>query len=93
MKGFDVLHFAQIENGFVVNLILVDDQNVTGSFPGSEVAGQHFITQCGLDGFFLQFSPTGEFRNKSASIGDTYDADLDEFVSPVAVEPDEPADE
>jgi len=42
--------------------------------------------------FVLRCSYHGNMRGKYPAIGDTYDADLDEFVSPY-VEPVEPADE
>ena len=42
--------------------------------------------------FVLRCSYHGNMRGKYPAIGDTYDADLDEFVSPY-VEPVEPIDE
>lgn len=40
--------------------------------------------------FVLRCSYHGNIRGKYPAIGDTYDPDLDEFVSPLASEPLEP---
>ena len=45
-------------------------------------AGQAFIASLGLAGEWKQTSYSGSFRGKYAGIGDRYDAELDEFVSP-----------
>lgn len=45
----------------------------------------------GLAGTWLDTSYTGSRRGKYAGVGDRYDADLDEFISPQAPEIVEPA--
>jgi hypothetical protein len=59
-------------------------------FPDTEVKGQEFIASLGLDGAWLQTSYGNNFRGMYAGIGFTYDAELDEFVSPVGEEITEP---
>ena len=76
-------YFAKIENGFVTQVIaLNDDCCGGGDFPESEPIGQAFIASVSLDGEWLQTSLRNEFRAKYAGIGDTYDPIVDEFVSP-----------
>jgi hypothetical protein len=80
-------HFAKIENGVVTQVIVVgNDDCGGGEFPDSESIGQAFIHSIGLDGEWKQTSYNGNFRGKYAGIGDAYDADLDEFVSPAPAE-------
>lgn len=76
-------HFAEIENGIVQQVIVVSNNDCGGGeFPESEPIGQAFITSIGLSGTWLQTSYHANFRGKYAGIGDTYDAEADEFVSP-----------
>ena len=76
-------HFAKIDNGTVSQVIVVgNDDCGGGDFPASESVGQAFIASLGLAGEWKQTSYNGNFRGKYAGIGDTYDADLDEFVTP-----------
>ncbi|CAB4194842.1 hypothetical protein UFOVP1269_9 [uncultured Caudovirales phage] len=80
-------YFAQIENNFVVNVIVISNEDCDNLiFPESEPVGQAFIASCGIDGNWLQTSYNGNFRSCYAGIGYTYDATLDEFVEP----PEEP---
>jgi hypothetical protein len=82
-------HFAKIENGIVREVIVIgNDDCGGGDFPASEAAGQAFIASCGIAGEWKQTSYSAGFRSKYAGIGDRYDAELDEFVTP-AVEPTE----
>jgi len=76
-------HFAKIENGIVREVIVIGNGDCgSGDFPESEAAGQAFIASCGIAGEWKQTSYNANFRGKYAGIGDRYDAELDEFVSP-----------
>ena len=76
-------HFAEIKNDIVSQVIVVgNDDCGGGDFPESEPIGQAFIASIGLTGTWLQTSYHANFRGKYAGIGDTYDADADEFVAP-----------
>ena len=76
-------HFAKIENGVVTQVIVVDNADCAGGdFPASEAAGQAFINSIGLAGEWRQTSYNGNFRGKYAGIGDSFDADADEFIAP-----------
>ena len=85
-------HFAKIENETVTQVIVVSNDDCGGGdYPESEPIGQAFIALLGIEGEWLQTSYHANFRANYAGIGYTYDADLDEFVSPPIIEPiDEP---
>lgn len=68
-------HFAKIENGIVTQVVVVDNEYETN--------GQEYLNSLGLDGIWIQTSYNNNFRGKYAGIGDTYDPELDEFISPV----------
>jgi hypothetical protein len=64
------------ENNIVQDIIVIpfmddDDEKVT-----------EYCNSIGLAGTWLDTSYLGARRGKYAGIGDTYDADLDEFVAP-----------
>jgi len=76
-------HFAQIDSGKVVSVIVVSNDDCGGgNFPESESIGQEFINSLGITGIWKQTSYSGSFRSKYAGIGDIYDEDADEFRSP-----------
>jgi len=80
---YENAHAAKIENGVVTQVIVIpymddDDAKVTA-----------YCNSIGLDGTWVDTSYTGSRRGKYAGIGDRYDAELDEFVSPVTTEPAE----
>jgi hypothetical protein len=81
-------HFALVDETNTVREVIVigNDDCGGGDFPASEPVGQAFIASLGLDGEWLQTSYHANFRGKYAGIGDTYDAELDEFVSPIVEE-------
>ena len=80
-------HFAQIQNGIVGQIIVVNNETLGDlEFPESEAVGQEFIASLGLDGQWLQTSYNANFRGKYAGSGDIYDSELDEFVAPVVPE-------
>jgi len=72
-------HFALIKNGKVADVIVVSNDNAP-----DEATGKAFIASIGLAGEWVQTSYNANFRSKYAGIGDTYDADLDVFVSPAS---------
>jgi hypothetical protein len=77
-------HAARIDDDNIVREVIVipymddDDAKVT-----------EYCNGIGLPGTWLDTSYLGARRGKYAGIGDRYDADLDEFVSPQAEEPAE----
>ena len=76
-------HFAKIENGIVREVLVIgNDDCGGGDFPESEPIGQAFIASLGIAGEWKQTSYNANFRSKYAGIGDTYDAELDQFISP-----------
>jgi hypothetical protein len=77
-------HFAHINDEKQVDMVIVvaNDDCGGGDFPASEPVGQAFIASLGLAGEWLQTSYHANFRGKYAGIGDTYDAENDEFVAP-----------
>jgi hypothetical protein len=84
-------HFAKINSDGVVEQVIVVDNKDCGDldFPESEAIGQAFIKSIGLDGIWKQTSYNSNFRFKYSGIGDRYDSELDEFVSPVVDTPSE----
>ena len=76
-------HFAKIENGVVREVIVIGNDVIgNGDHTECEEAGQAFIASCGLAGEWKMTSYNSNFRGVYAGIGFTYDADLDEFVTP-----------
>jgi hypothetical protein len=68
-------HAARVEDGIVREVIVIpymddDDATITA-----------YCNGIGLAGTWLDTSYIGARRGKYAGIGDTYDADLDEFVA------------
>lgn len=80
-----IAHFAKINSDGIVEQVIVVSNSDCGDldFPESEPIGQAFIKSIGLDGTWKQTSYNSNFRSKYSGIGDRYDAELDEFVSPV----------
>jgi len=77
-------HAARIEDGIVREVIVIpycndDDTEVTA-----------YCNSIGLAGTWLDTSYLGARRGKYAGVGDRYDSDLDEFVSPQP--PEEPTE-
>lgn len=71
-------HFAELDENNVVLRVLVTDND----FPNE---GHDWLIDT-FGGTWVQTSYNAKIRGKFAAIGDTYDADLDEFVAPY-VEP------
>jgi hypothetical protein len=76
-------HAAKIENGVVTQVIVIPNQGDVDS------AVTAYCNSIGLGGTWIDTSYIGSRRGKYAGIGDTYDAELDEFVSPVVEAPAE----
>jgi hypothetical protein len=77
-----VAHFAQVQDGIVRNVIVIDNSDCGGGdYPESEPIGQAFIASINIDGDWLQTSYNGNFRGQYAGQGMTYDPTLDKFVS------------
>ena len=73
---FHNAHAARIEDGIVREVIVIpycndDDAEITA-----------YCNGIGLPGTWIDTSYTGSRRGKYAAVGDRYDAELDEFVSP-----------
>lgn len=69
-------HAAEIVNGIVARVIVIpymddDDAKITA-----------YCNGIGLPGTWIDTSFLGARRGKFATIGDRYDPELDEFVSP-----------
>ena len=80
-------HFAEIKNNKVTQVIVISNDVLEGKdFPESEIIGQDFIASLNLSGTWKQTSYNHNFRGKYAGIGDTYDSDLDEFITPIVEE-------
>ena len=77
-------HAAKIENGVVTQVIVIPDGLDETE---SDAACQAYINGIGLDGTWVRTSYNGNIRGKYAGIGDTFDAEADEFVSPVVEAP------
>jgi hypothetical protein len=79
-------HFAHVDDDNLVTQVIVIgneivDPDETGT--DNEQLGKDFIADTlGLAGTWVQTSYNNTFRNKLAAIGDTWDADADEFTSP-----------
>jgi hypothetical protein len=74
-------HFAQIENGTVVNVIVVNNNELLVDGVEVESKGSEFC-QSLFGGDWVQTSYNGRIRKQYAGIGFTYDADEDVFISP-----------
>jgi len=74
-------HAARIEDGIVREVIVVpDDLDETES----DAAVEAYIHGIGLTGKWIRTSYNNNIRGRYAGIGFRYDAELDEFVAPVA---------
>jgi hypothetical protein len=76
-------HFAKIEDGKVVNVIVLKNEDCGGgSLPDSEPIGQAFIASLGMGGEWKQTSYNKNFRGQYAGIGMSYSTELDCFHGP-----------
>ena len=74
-------HFAQIENGTVVNVIVVTNNELLVDGIEVEQKGIEFC-QSLFGGTWVQTSYNNNIRKQYAGIGFTYDADADVFIAP-----------
>lgn len=79
-------HFAQVANGKVINVIVVNNDVLDPD--NEEVSGQEFLASL-FPGTspeeWVQTSYNGNTRGKYASIGDTWDSGEERFVRPAEV--------
>lgn len=75
-------HFANVENGIVNKVIVVENDICGDSFPESELIGQSFISSIGIEGVWLQTSYNKNFRGKFAGKGMMYSSEKDCFYGP-----------
>jgi hypothetical protein len=74
-------HFAQIENGIVVNVIVVNNNELLVDGIEQEQKGVEFC-QSLFGGDWKQTSYNGTIRKQYAGVGYTYDVTADVFVTP-----------
>ena len=74
-------HFAQIENGTVVNVIVVHNNELLVDGIEVESKGAEFCHNL-LGGVWKQTSYNNNIRKQYAGIGFSYDAVKDQFVAP-----------
>ena len=74
-------HFVQIDNGIVVNAIVVNNNELLVDGVESESKGIEFCESL-LGGTWLQTSFNNNIRKQYAGIGFTYDETADVFIAP-----------
>jgi len=76
-------HFAKIEDGKVVNVIVLKNEDCGGgSLPDSEPIGQAFIASLGIAGEWKQTSYNRNFRGQYAGIGMSWNGSVFHGPSP-----------
>lgn len=76
-------HAAKINSDGIVEQVIV----IPNLEDESDASVQAYCNSIGLPGAWVRTSYNANIRGKYAGIGDRYDAELDEFVSPVSAEP------
>jgi hypothetical protein len=78
-------HFAKLDENNVVLEVLVVSNDALGGlpFPESEPVGVEFMRSLFPGSNWKQTSYNASFRGRYAGIGDIYDAERDEFISPI----------
>lgn len=78
-------HYAELnENNKVVYVVYIDNRIITDE-NGNEIEQlgiDHLLHHHGSNRKWIRTSYNNNFRNKYATIGDTYREDLDIFISP-----------
>jgi hypothetical protein len=74
-------HFAQIENGIVVNVIVVNNNELLVDGIEQEQKGIEFC-QSLFGGDWKQTSYNGTIRKQYAGVGYTYDVTAEVFIAP-----------
>lgn len=85
-------HFAEIKDGIVVRVVVVNNQCLNVNGMESEAAGQEFLARYGGDWKQTSYNTRGgehkegkePFRKNYAGIGYSWREDLDAFVPPRA---------
>lgn len=82
-------HFVKInENNIVEDIIYISNEDCGNlEFPDSELIGQQYIKEMGIEGNWKQTSYSSSFRNVFAGAGDTYDPEKDIFINPDPIGP------
>lgn len=78
-------HFARLNETNIVTSVLVINNDCCLDSDGneSEAVGIAFCQSLyGTDSTWVQTSYSGRIRGKYAGVGDTYNAELDEFIAP-----------
>ena len=70
-------HFASIKNGFVDQVIVINNEEVPDEATGIAFCKSLF----GEDTEWVQTSYNNNFRGRFAGVGMIYDPELDEFLS------------
>lgn len=73
-------HFADIQDGTVTRVIVVDNKKLTAD---EETSGKAFLQKIGIEGDFVQCSYNANTRGCYPGIGYKYHPVLDEFYAPV----------
>lgn len=74
-------HFVKIENGLVVNGVVVHNNELLVNGVEVESKGAEFCTNL-FGGTWIQTSYNGRIRKQYAGVGFTYDAIADVFIAP-----------
>jgi hypothetical protein len=74
-------HFAQIENGLVVNVVVVNNNELLVDGVELESKGVEFCKSL-FGGDWKQTSYNGTIRKQYASVGYSYDETADVFIAP-----------
>lgn len=85
-------HAARIVNGFVRQVIVVDNNKLFdgGKFTTKgEKSLNTYMHSIGLNGDWKLTSYNNNFRGRYAGQGFTYNTELDEFIAPIAPDIDE----
>jgi hypothetical protein len=78
-------HFAKIENGFVTQIIVVNNEVLLDELgEESETLGSEFCQNL-FGGEWIQASYNANFRGIYPGVGDTYDSEQDLFIRPIEI--------
>jgi hypothetical protein len=78
-------HAAKINSDNIVEQVIVIPDGL-GDGAEDDASVQAYINGIGLPGTWVRTSYNASIRGKYAGVGDRYDAERDEFVSPVVEE-------
>ncbi len=81
-------HFALIKENIIISVIVIDNENLLSNGIEVEQLGIDLIDSLNIKGIYdydtvRQTSYNSNFRNKYASIGDTWDEVKNGFISPI----------